>query len=267
MTFDGRKPWPAEHQRGRRAFAFCFRLERENLRDLSLAAGRGRRFDGIGLSLGDASCYFRPRKDRGVNVVETRQNEGGSEVLAAPVEASVNLEEVLDAWSTSASGKQRFERIRLERKDGRAFEALIDHETARDLGDKLTITAARVRIRSRGPSPIAEAASSPKAAGDEEDQARARKVLALLGLEPSEATSFFAVALVDEFRALREDREKAFAMIEEQSAYHAKADELSRKVVAEKIAELGDARGELESVKADRDRLIADAAAKDVVVE
>lgn len=157
--------------------------------------------------------------------METRTNEGGSEVVAAGEERvagihteipkpAVNVEHVLDAWSTSAIGSQRFDRIRLERKDGEAFEALIDHETARDLGDKLTITAARLRYRSRGPSPIAEGASSPEAAGDEEDNARARKVLALLGLQPSDETSFFAVALVDEFRALREDRAKAFAMVD-----------------------------------------------------
>jgi hypothetical protein len=204
-------------------------------------------------------------------VVETRQNPGeneGASVTAAPGAAAETpedaLEHVLDAWSSEPSSRQRYDRLRLERRDGQAIDVLVDAETARDLGDKLTIVAARARHRTRGAAGVpVDHTIDP---GDAEDMARARKVIALL---PSVALATSAgpkrivyedhelAPLVDEFRASREDVAKAHAMIDEQRAKHIR----DMAAIAERHLSVA---AELESVKADRDRLIAEAAQRDV---
>jgi len=173
--------------------------------------------------------------------VETRTNEGNPEVLTAQAAEPINPEHVLDAWSTKTVGSQRFDRIRLERKDGEAFEALLDHETARDLGDKLTITAARLRYRSRGPSPISEAAGTPEEAGAQEDKGRALKVLALMGIKFGPEGVGTIEPLCDEFSALREDRAKAFAMVDEVQQHVAQRD----RTIADQAQTIIDLRAEL----------------------
>lgn len=173
--------------------------------------------------------------------VETRTNEGDPEVSGTQVEEPLNLEHVLDAWRSKTTGK-RFDVLRLERKDGESLEVLVDHETARDLGDRLTITAARLRYRTRGPSPIVEP-GTPEAAGDDEDRARARKVFALLDLNPDESGLRWAdiEPLVDEFRALREDRAKAFAMVDDAQKLTAQRDQQ----IAAQAKEIVELRAEL----------------------
>lgn len=199
--------------------------------------------------------------------METRQNEGEGQGAPLPVAPEGDsLEEVLDAWSTEPSSRQRFERMRLERRDGSSLEVLVDPETARDLGDKLTIIAARLRYRSRGAGQLSEPARSPEDAGAEEDLLRTKKVFDLMGLDIP-IIEYRDGPLVAEFRAMREDRARAFDMIDQQSARHTKANEISQKLMAEKIAELEDVRDQLEIVTADRAKLIADidAADKDLI--
>lgn len=196
-------------------------------------------------------------------MVETTQNPGeteGAPVTAAPED---NLEHVLDAWSSEPSSRQRYDRFKLERRDGEALEVLIDAETARDLGDKLTIVAARARHRSRGAAgvPVDQALD----AGAAEDLARAQKVIALLGLD--HVMRFSINPLVDEFRASREDVTKAHAMLDEQREKHI-SDLAKRHLdLAQLDAELVFVRAELESVKADRANLIAEAAERDIEIE
>jgi len=177
------------------------------------------------------------------------------------------LEHVLDAWSAEPSSRQRYDRLRIERRDGESLEVLIDSDTARDLGDKLTITAARARHRTRGASGVPVDKSIDP--GDAEDLARARKVLDLMGLpEPYDASY---APLVDEFKASREDVAKAHAMLDEQRTKHIS----DMAAIAKRHVEADEAlRGafeavhmlevELASVKADRANLIAEAAQRDI---
>jgi hypothetical protein len=196
-------------------------------------------------------------------VEELRQNPGENEVPAVTPTPDDALENVLDAWSSEPSSRQRFDRLRLERRDGESLVLLIDGDTARDLGDKLTIVAARARHRMRGAAGVpVDRTVDPR---DAEDMARARKVFALLGIEFG---GFDVGPLVDEFRASREDVTKAHAMLDEQRARHI-SDIAQRHVGAAQELEaavdlIGALRAELESVKADRANLIAKAAIRDI---
>lgn len=146
---------------------------------------------------------------------ELRQNPGENEGAAVTPTPDDALENVLDAWSSEPSSRQRYDRLRLERRDGESLVLLVDAETARDLGDKLTIVAARARARSRGPAGVpVDRAVDP---GDAEDMARARKVFDLAGLEGH--TTGLPI-LAEEFKASREDVKKAHAMLDEQRAKH-----------------------------------------------
>jgi hypothetical protein len=179
-------------------------------------------------------------------------------IVAEQKDAKIaDLEHVLDAWSSEPSSRQRYDRLRLERRDGESLEVLIDAETARDLGDKLTITAARARARSRGPA-ISPADSSVDPGGAE-DMARARKVFDLAGFAHT-TTGFQGQydddalrVLAEEFRASREDVKKAHGMIDEAQAR-----------VRMLLSTQMQLEAELESVKADRAKLIAEAAKRDV---
>lgn len=198
---------------------------------------------------------------------ETRQNPGENVAGALTPEPGAmdriaaeqkdTLEHVLDAWSAEPSSRQRYDRLRIERRDGESLEVLIDSDTARDLADKLTITAARARHRTRGASGVPVDKSIDP--GDAEDLARARKVLDLMGLpEPYDASY---APLVDEFKASREDVAKAHAMLDEQRRRHT----LQAAGLAERFeAQIDAMRAELESVKADRANLIAEAAQRDI---
>lgn len=189
---------------------------------------------------------------------ELRQNPGENEVSAVTPTPDDALEHVLDAWSSEPSSRQRFDRLRLERRDGESLVLLVDADTARDLGDKLTIVAARARHRMRGAAGVPVDKSVDP--GDAEDMARARKVLALIGFDAPHGTATLDV-LAEEFRASREDVKKAHVMLDEQRTLHAK-----------RMADLAEAyeeqarehRAELESVKADRANLIAEAAQRDI---
>jgi hypothetical protein len=206
-------------------------------------------------------------------VEELRQNPGENEVPAVTPTPDDTLENVLDAWSSEPSSRQRYDRLRLERRDGQAIVLLVDADTARDLGDKLTIVAARARHRSRGAAGVSvDRTVDP---GDAEDMARARKVFDLAGLE-GHATG--VPILADEFRASREDVKKAHAMLDEQRAKHisdmaalakrhvdaAKDLEVERDNVCDYAAKVRELEAELESVKADRANLIAEAAERDI---
>lgn len=205
---------------------------------------------------------------------ETRQNPGGNVdgSVTAPPEAAAEtpedaLERVLDAWSAESSSRQRFDRLRLERRDGKSLDVLVDAETARDLGDKLTIMAARARYRARGAAGVPVAGKGEPDPGRLEDIARARKVLDLIaGGTPNDDPGVDVAILAEEFCASRENVEKAYAMIDEQRAKHLRdmAAIAERHVQAAK--ELESAQAELASVKADRDRLIAEAARADAGV-
>lgn len=176
-------------------------------------------------------------------------------MTSAPEDA---LEHVLDAWSSEPSSRQRYDRLRLERRDGEALEVLLDAETARDLGDKLTITAARSRHRTRGAAGVPVDTSIDP--GDAEDMARARKIFELAGLSGVIAPTAFRF-LADEFRASREDVSKAHAKLDEQREKHSR-DQAA--LVHKFELELSRALSELESVKADRANLIAEAAERDI---
>lgn len=153
-------------------------------------------------------------------MVESRQNPGENEGPAVTPTPDDTLEHVLDAWASEPSSRQRYDRLRLERRDGAELVLLVDSDTARDLGDKLTIVAARARHRSRGPAGVPEdRAVDP---GDAEDMARARKVFDLAGFEGNVIAPTAFRILADEFRASREDIAKAHAMLDEQRAKHAR---------------------------------------------
>lgn len=206
---------------------------------------------------------------------ETRQNAGENEGNTVTDRPEDSLEHVLDAWAAEPSTRQRYDRVRLERRDGESIIVLVDAETARDLGDKLTVVAARARIRSRGAAGVpVDVAADP---GAVEDMARARKVLDLLvpsSAERADDETDLAV-LAAEFRASRLDVEKAHAMLDEQRAKHVRdlAAIAERHVDAARDLERAQALWterataltlELASVKADRDNLIAEAAKRDL---
>jgi hypothetical protein len=178
-------------------------------------------------------------------VVELRQNPGENEGAAVTPSPDDNLEHVLDAWTSEPSSRQRYDRVRLERRDGESISLLVDAETARDLGDKLTIVAARARARSRGPAGVPEDRTIDP--GDAEDMARARKVFDLAGFEGNVIAPTAFRVLADEFRASREDVAKAHAMLDEQRAKHAR--ELA--AMREQIETAQRAAGEL-GMRADR---------------
>lgn len=200
---------------------------------------------------------------------ELRQNPGENEGAAVTPTPDDALENVLDAWSSEPSSRQRYDRLRLERRDGESLVLLVDAETARDLGDKLTIVAARARARSRGPAGVpVDRAVDP---GDAEDMARARKVFDLAGFEGNVIAPTAFRVLADEFRSSREDVAKAHAMLDEQRAKHVRdmAAIAERHVNAARdlqTAELANEllRAELASVKADRASMIAEAAQRDI---
>jgi hypothetical protein len=165
-------------------------------------------------------------------VEELRQNPGENEVPAVTPSPDDTLENVLDAWSSEPSSRQRYDRLRLERRDGESLVLLVDADTARDLGDKLTIVAARARHRSRGASGVpVDRTVDP---GDAEDMARARKVLELASMIPGfdaiQKDSLLS-AMAEEFRASREDVKKAHTMIDEQRAKHFRELERAREQV------------------------------------
>jgi hypothetical protein len=205
-------------------------------------------------------------------VEETRQNQGENEGNIVTERPEDSLEHVLDAWAAEPSTRQRYDRVRLERRDGESIILLVDAETARDLGDKLTIVAARARSRSRGAAGVpVDVAADPGAA---EDMARARKVFALMGLDfvdDVDSRQLLLLPLVDEFRASRLDVEKAHAMLDEQRAKHVRdlaaiAErhvDAARELDAANVA-LDALRAELQSVKTDRSNLIAEAAERDI---
>lgn len=176
---------------------------------------------------------------------ELRQNPGENEVPAVTPTPDDTLENVLDAWSSEPSSRQRYDRLRLERRDGESLVLLVDADTARDLGDKLTIVAARARARSRGPAGVpVDRAVDP---GDAEDMARARKVFDLAGFEGNVIAPTAFRVLADEFRSSREDVTKAHAMLDEQRTKHAR--EFAR--AREQIETAQRAAGEL-GMRADR---------------
>lgn len=217
---------------------------------------------------------------------ETRQNPGENVAAAhTPEPGAVRggdvsegrdvLEHVLDAWSAEPSTRSRYDRLRLERRDGESLEVLIDSDTARDLGDKLTITAARARHRTRGASGVPVDTSIDP--GDAEDLARARKVMALFVFtqafadSPTHRDDVNVRVLAEEFKASREDVAKAHAMLDEQRTKHIS----DMAAIAKRHVEADEAmRGafeavhmlevELASVKADRANLIAEAAQRDI---
>jgi hypothetical protein len=198
-------------------------------------------------------------------VADPRQNPGKSDAGALTgmpkAETEDSLEHVLDAWSAEPSSRQRYDRLRLERRDGSTLEVLIDSDTARDLGDKLTITAARARHRTRGASGVPEDKTIDP--GDAEDFARARKVFDLAGFTFADR-GFHADALrvlADEFSVSREDVKKAHAMLDEQQTFHVQRMANLAESYESKLEEF---RAELESVKADRANLIAEAAERDI---
>jgi len=225
-------------------------------------------------------------------VEETRQNPGENEgipLTAAPDapepkigDGTDDLEHVLDAWMSEPSSRQRYERLRFERRDGQALDLLIDAETARDVADKLTIVAARARHRSRGAAGVpVDVSVDPGAA---EDRARVQKVLDLAGLDTEEdyvsrgdgspstqRIRNLVGPLAEEFKASREDVTKAHAMLDEQRTKHIRdmAAIAQRHLDADRELEtarkdLANLRAELESVKADRANLIAEAAQRDI---
>lgn len=176
---------------------------------------------------------------------ELRQNPGENEGAAVTPTPDDALENVLDAWSSEPSSRQRYDRLRLERRDGESLMLLVDADTARDLGDKLTIVAARARARSRGPAGVpVDRTVDP---GDAEDMARARKVFDLAGFEGNVIAPTAFRVLADEFRSSREDVTKAHAMLDEQRTKHAR--ELAR--AREQIETAQRAAGDL-GMRADR---------------
>lgn len=169
-------------------------------------------------------------------MVELRQDPGENEGAAVTPSPDDNLEHVLDAWTSEPSSRQRYDRLSLQRRDGKSLEMLVDAETARDLGDKLTIVAARSRARSRGPAGVpVDRTIDP---GDVEDMARAKKVFDLAGLEGAVIGPTALRVLADEFRSSREDVAKAHAMLDEQRAKHARELERAREQIqaAQRVA-------------------------------
>lgn len=207
-------------------------------------------------------------------MVEMRQDPGKTEAGGLTPAPEDNLEHVLDAWSSEPGSRQRYDRLRLERRDGESLEVLLDAETARDLGDKLTIVAARARHRSRGAAGVA--VDPALDAGAAEDLARARKVIALMpdvawansaGPKHIRYTDAELSALVDEFRASREDVTKAHAMIDEVHKRTREQLASGSLLLQSYAADIEALRAELESVKADRMNLIAEAAERDIEIE